>query len=724
MNSTTKLFQVSSFNFQLNHLVIIGVLILAFSTSFLIRSQPAEYGFELNEFDPFFNFRATEHVVEYGFDSYFSWVDNLSWYGSGTGGQGDAAEFSGRDVSSTSQIGLHLTAATTYWIFGGGIDLYDYTILFPVVIGSLTVIVIFGLVRLFAGTTAGLFASMFFAVSVAIISRGMIGWFKSEPLGIFYGLLGLYLFFSAIKSENKKIAISKIVFGAIILGLGMASWGGNQFFIIPLGLFILVLPFVRKDHKFLLWSIPLFVTIFLLTSGLFERPGIDFVFGMGGFSLIFPTIFLVSCIFIQKISKEENKTRNGLILLVSIIILGSALLVVTSESNITSLPSFRYLNAINPFLIAEDPLTDSVAEHATTTIAESFLYHSILMIFAALGVWLILHKKTSKSEISLNNDAKAFVLIIGISGVYVSSAFVRLEVFASLSVIILASIGLSILTKQIFKTKFLGKKNYFFKTTYVVIIVSLFMIPLTYPVNSNWISIHDYPPTIMNGGTGFPASNDWLEAMQWIKTNTPEDSVIVSWWDYGYWIQTLGERATLIDSSTLNDWRIKQIANILLSTPNEGWNKLNEVNADYVVVFVAGQKTNAQINGENIYFLVGGGDDSKAPWIVRIAEQPFEKYVHSDNIHKTDYFWNETLLGQMVPYSTLFYYNDQTKQQSDRYIPGFTAVHVKDIKYGFNDDTPLQLVYASPSFNDEENNTPLAVLVYKINDEYTPLSEK
>ena len=329
--------------------------------------------------------------------------------------------------------------------------------------------------------------------------------------------------------------------------------------------------------------------------------------------------------------------------------------------------------------------------------------------------------KISKSEISLNNDSISFVLIIGIAGVYVSSAFVRLEVFASLSVIILASIGLSILTKQIFKTKFLGKKNYFFKTAYVIIIVSLFMIPLTYPVNSNWISIMDYPPTIMTGGTGFPASNDWLEAMQWIKTNTPEDSVIVSWWDYGYWIQTLGERATLIDNSTLNDWRIKQIANILLSTPNEGWNKLNEVNADYVVVFVAGQKLNAEYLDESLYLLQGGDD---APWFVRIAEQPVEKYVHSDNIHKTDYFWNETLLGQMVPYTTLFYYNDQTKQQSDRYIPGFTAVHVKDIKYGFNDDTPLQLVYVSPSFNDEESKTVQSVLVYKINDKYTPLSDK
>jgi len=78
----------------------------------------------------------------------------------------------------------------------------------------------------------------------------------------------------------------------------------------------------------------------------------------------------------------------------------------------------------------------------------------------------------------------------------------------------------------------------------------------------------------------------------------------------------------------------------------------------------------------------------------------------------------------MVPYTTLFYYNDQTKQQSDRYVPGFTSLYVKDIKYGFNDDTPLQLVYVSPSFNDEESKTVQSVLVYKINDKYTPLSDK
>ena len=79
-------------------------------------------------------------------------------------------------------------------------------------------------------------------------------------------ILGLYLFLSGIKSENKKIAFSKIILGGITMTFAMASWGGNQFFIIPIGLFILALPFVRKDHKFLLTSIPLFVGTFLLTA--------------------------------------------------------------------------------------------------------------------------------------------------------------------------------------------------------------------------------------------------------------------------------------------------------------------------------------------------------------------------------------------------------------------------------------------------------------------------
>jgi dolichyl-diphosphooligosaccharide---protein glycosyltransferase len=683
-------------------------LVLAFSLSFLIRSQPAEYGYELMEFDPFFNFRATEYIVENGFSEYFTWHDDESWYPDG------------RNISATSQVMLHTTAAITYQIFGGNSSLYDFTILFPAVIGSLTVIVIFGLVRVFGGTTAGLFASLLFAVSLPILLRGTIGWFKSEPLGIFYALFALYLFFSGIRSKNKKIALSKIILGGIIMTFGLASWGGIQFFIIPVGLFILALPFVRKDHKFLLWSIPLFVGVFLLTALMFERPGSSFVFGLGGISLIIPTMFLVLCIFIQKISKDEHKIRNGLILLSSILIIGSFLVIIGEELDFLSMPSFRYLNAVNPFLTTQDPLVDSVAEHGTTSIQLSFFFHSILLIFSALGAWFLLSKKISSSIIFERNDMRVFVLIMGITGVYVSSAFIRLEVFASISLIFLTSIGLSILIKEIFKINLSKKKNYSLKISSILIIFILFTIPLVYPTSTNWISAIDFPPTILNGGTSYPPSNDWLETLDWIKINTPEDSIVASWWDYGYWISTVADRTTLTDNATLSTIQIKKVAQIFMSTPDEAWNLLTEWDADYVVVYVAGQRIDGNWDGNQLYVLNGGGDESKISWFMRIGDVELSKYLESDGRTGTSYLWNETLLGQMIPYDIITYYNEESQQTSEIFQNGFVPISVLEINYDDEGNYPLKLVHTSPSFTNENIDRFNAVLVYEVNKNYSP----
>ena len=177
MESSHELVRVEKSTNYTRYLLIIGILALSFSLSFLLRALPLEYGFELNEYDPFFNYRATEFMVENGLPAYLEWHDDLSWYPYG------------RDVSATSQVMLHVTGATLYQIFGMGATLYNFTVWFPVVIGSLTTVVIFALVRTIGGTTAGLFASIFFAVSPIIILRGTIGWYKSEPLGLFFWLV-------------------------------------------------------------------------------------------------------------------------------------------------------------------------------------------------------------------------------------------------------------------------------------------------------------------------------------------------------------------------------------------------------------------------------------------------------------------------------------------------------------------------------------------------------
>ena len=706
MNSQSILFQSSKFTFKLNHLVIIGVLVLAFSTSFLIRSQPAQYGNELNEFDPFFNFRATEYLVENGFEKYFEWYDDKSWYSSG------------RDVSATSQSMLHFTTAITYEIFGMNSSLYDYTILFPAIVGSLTVIAIFALVRLIGGTTAGLIASMLFAVSLPILIRGSIGWFKSEPLGIFYGILGLYLFLSAIRSKNQKTSILKIIFASIVMAFGMASWGGNQFFIIPIGIFILALPFVKKNNMQMLLTIPLFVTVFLIISGSFERPGPNFVFGIGGISLIIPTLFLICTIFVQKISKEKNKIKNSLFLLIAIIIIGIFSLFIIDIIDKDTLPSFRYLNALNPFLTTTDPLVDSIAEHAPVSTSLSFLLHSIWIIFAGLGVWLIITKKISQTETFVKNDMTVFLLIFGITGVYVSSVFIRLEIFASISLIILSSVGLAILTKKIFSVNFSGKTKYPIKISYVVLIIFLFSLPLIFPTNYNWVSAHDSPPVIFNGATPNPPSNDWLETLTWIKLNTPENAVIASWWDYGYWITTLSDRTTIVDNATLSTIQIQRMAQMLMSTPDNSWNILKEMNADYVVIFLSAQKINDNVE-DKLYVLGQGGDESKSPWFAQIGDFPVERFFESDLATPNNYFDEQTMLGQMIPFTTAVYYQPQTQENSLSYKPGFVKIVSKDIKYD-SDDDPLKLVYASPSFMNEKGGPMNIVLVYEVNKNFLP----
>jgi len=664
--------------------------------------QPADYGFELNEFDPFFNFRATKFIVDNGYVEYFAWHDDKSWYPDG------------RNVSATSQVMLHITTAALYQSFGMDQSLYDFTILFPVIIGSLTTIVIFALVRVLGGTTAGLLASLFFAVSMPVIIRGTVGWFKSEPLGLFYGFLGVYLFLSGIKSDNGKVSFFKLIAGGVFVSLGISSWGGSQFFVILLVLFFLGIPFLRKDKKFITWALPVFVSALLLTIAMFERPGVGFVLGYGGLGLIGSTVFVLLFFQIQKI-KVKNNIRYGFLLLGGFVLVGISSIV----TNAVSLPSFRYLNAVNPFLSSDNTIVQSVAEHSSVTMEQLFPSLSVLMIFSGIGVWLLFHIKENQN-FHIKNDMILFALIIGFVGIYISSAFIRLEIFGSIAVIVLASIGVSLLISNVLKKHSKNSLSSIAKFSFVAVIIVLLTIPVALPVNANWINVVKIPPTILHGGTHFNiTTNDWGDALEWIKGNTEHDAVIAAWWDYGYWITAIGDRTTLIDNATINQSQIKKVAKIFLSTPDDAWKQLTDMEVDYVLVYIAAQKLSND-NYSPLYALGGGGDEDKKYWLLRIAEMPLQEYLYSDNATGTEKFWNSTLLGKMIPFTPLGYLDLSEYSQAEDYQSGY-VIYLKDIKYDLNSNEPLQLVYTSPSFDRISEGEVSGIIIYKINKEYSSI---
>jgi hypothetical protein len=55
-------------------------------------------------------------------------------------------------------------------------------------------------------------------------------------------------------------------------------------------------------------------------------------------------------------------------------------------------------------------------------------------------------------------------------------------------------------------------------------------------------------------------ANYWLDSMEWISKNTPNGSRVISWWDYGHWINYFGERNAVLRNEHSSSKMIQQVA--------------------------------------------------------------------------------------------------------------------------------------------------------------------
>jgi len=83
---------------------------------------------------------------------------------------------------------------------------------------------------------------------------------------------------------------------------------------------------------------------------------------------------------------------------------------------------------------------------------------------------------------------------------------------------------------------------------------------------------YNFEKTSVRQTTGiFPnLQPQWMDAMNWVKSNTAEDAVFAHWWDYGYWIQTGGERATFLDGgNAIPYWNYLMGRHVLTTTDDQ-----------------------------------------------------------------------------------------------------------------------------------------------------------
>ncbi len=112
--------------------------------------------------------------------------------------------------------------------------------------------------------------------------------------------------------------------------------------------------------------------------------------------------------------------------------------------------------------------------------------------------------------------------------------------------------------------KYLKEKDemmkFFMGILALIIILSSFFTIWTY-YNSDKAVAENFAPG--------PYQWQWQKAMAWVRENTSTDAVFAHWWDYGYWLQSIGERTTILDGGNAIGYWNHFMGRHVLTGPDE-----------------------------------------------------------------------------------------------------------------------------------------------------------
>lgn len=147
---------------------------------------------------------------------------------------------------------------------------------------------------------------------------------------------------------------------------------------------------------------------------------------------------------------------------------------------------------------------------------------------------------------------------------------------------------------------------------------------LFYAVHGVWTASEQLAdPSIAIRQRAFDGSvkfvDDFRQGYGWIRDELPSNAVLGAWWERGYHLGAMADRATLVDGSTWNATQVAAVGRALVSPERKAWRLLSEMGATHVVLLFGGMQAFA-------------GDDMNAlPWMVDIAASVF------DDVRPEDY---------------------------------------------------------------------------------------
>jgi len=609
----------------------ITILTLTIIIAFTIRMLPSKWGITLTAFDPFFQYRATKYIIEHGFKAWYSWHDTMRWYPTGR-------------TYTHHLSGVPFTGAFLYlllWTLIGpqfNISVYHFCALLPPIFGAITCLTMYFLAKEIGGETTGLFSAFFLAICGAYIDRTILGFYDTEMVGIFGMILTLLLYIKAIKTKETKKALTYGILAGLSQGYINISWNASRFIPVIIGLSLMI-ELIRNRLQFkqiliytLMGVIGTAIWIYMLKLTI-NKTFFDILltFSMLGVFLLHEAL---------KIPIKEHKKR----VITTLTILGG--LIIGLHIMGFTLDT-KFMKVIFPTLkMKKGDVFLTVAEHSRPTWLTYFKDFGFMIPLSIFGCIMATKQ--------LNQYEKQLMVILYLFCLYVSGGMIRLKLILSIPMTLMAGYGVVNLIKPFIDIEKRYNKRRYRKMKPLgqapIIILSLMIVTTTTMTMMGTIKQHYMPTTLVSSGIPILINNepieDWMEALVWMHDNLPQDAVVASWWDYGYWITAISERATLADGSTDNYTRIQMLANMFLAeNETTSLEILKELKATHIVVFISYDPFKA--SREGVVKTWGYGEDGKWTAMAHIAQKPINYYL-DDRGNWNQHFRNTTLYKLMT----------------------------------------------------------------------------
>jgi len=612
----------------LNLALLITALSLALTIR-LLNFRYDAYGLYLSEFDPYWHYRCADYIANNGIEAFLLWTDNMSWVPGG------------RPVAISTPIGLPLFAALVQYLLravGVAVDMLTLTILIPPVSGVFAALSVYFLARELASKEAGVVSAILIAFNGSHIERTHLGFFKHETLGIPLIVITVLFYLKAVKSEDEKGAWLYAILSGLSLGYLGITWTGYVYAtgLVSLLTVVLTLLSLVDTSRMLL--------VFSVVQGLFM--GIASVFPRSQSEMLSLYFALALAAFASIVLKREMDRMRSLKAKVSFVagafaILGLLALVAVQVGLLSGL--YGKLAAIlNPALRSQDAIIESVSEHKVSSWYTLFSDHGPLLLL--FGFSLV----TSITSLTVDN---VFLILTGATSLYFSTMMVRLGLILSSFSTSFGAVGAQRLISGMFpessgapplevrRTRRKGEAVGFSTVALSGILVA----GLLAPAVITGMGHAGAPVTIVGATLPYAVQwPDWLETVAWIRENTPKGSVIMAWWDYGYWITTLGDRPTIIDNATINTTQVALVGKAFISNDTIALPIMRRLNVSYVVVF-----TTLPYNKQIGFW----GDEVKWIWMAEIGYQLTTEPTHNQTLRMfgdvefSQYLANQGLLA-------------------------------------------------------------------------------